>query len=331
MIHRILSHARSTFVAATACAALTCASVAFAQTEFPSKPITIVTPFSAGSGPDAVARVLGEGLAKKWGQRVVVDNRPGGGGFVAIEVARRAAPDGYTLLLLDSEHLSALPFLYKQRGFKTLDTFDPVASLFRTPFLVAVATNSPWKSVGDLVSARAKKSSVTYGSWGIGSPGHLGGAMLAGLTDTQMEHIAFRDVSQLFISVSSGDVTWSLGTLPSSRPAFQSGKLRYLAVAGPRRVAQMPNVPTVAEAGGPAGMDISSFAVLVAPKGMPEPLAAKLHADINKAMEDSELRARLDSFAFEPVAWSRSEILTNARSKATVYQQLIERNNITLD
>jgi tripartite-type tricarboxylate transporter receptor subunit TctC len=150
--------------------------------------------------------------------------------------------------------------------------------------MVAIAARLPWKSMRDLISAaQAKKGAVTYGSWGVGSPAQLGGAMLAGLTDSQMELIAFRDVGQLFISVSAGDVNWSLGTLPSSRPAFQAGKLRYLAVASPHRVAQMPDAPTMAESGGPAEMDLSSFAVLVALKGTPDALISKLHLDIDKA------------------------------------------------
>lgn len=299
---------------------------------FPNKPVTIVTPFAAGSGPDAVMRVVGEVLSKKWNQRVVVDNRPGGGGFIAIDVAKRALPDGYTLLLLDSEHVSALPHLYKQRGFKTLDAFDPVVALFRTPFFVAVAADSKWKSMADLVAAaKAGNGNLNYGSWGIGSPGHLGGVMLEGLSGIRMQHVAYRDVGQLFLNVSSGDVHWSLGTLPSSRAAYQAGKLRYLAIAAPKRIPQMPDVPTVLEAGGPAKFEVNSFAVLMAPKGMPETLSTKINADVVQAIADPGIRSRFDSFAFEPLGWSRAEILTNAQAKSATYQQLVQHGNISLD
>src|SRR5882762_8089359 len=129
---------------------LLCAASAFAATlaqaaePFPSKPVTLVTAFAPGSGPDAVLRLVADKLGKTWNQRVLVDNKPGGGGFIAIEAAKRAAPDGYTLLQLDSEHLAALPHLYKARHFDTLKTFEPVAALFRTPFLVAVSAESNW-------------------------------------------------------------------------------------------------------------------------------------------------------------------------------------------
>ncbi len=299
---------------------------------YPNKPVTIITPFAAGSGPDAVMRMVGEVLSKKWTQRVVIDNRPGGGGFIAIDAARRAAPDAYTLLLLDSEQVSLLPYLYRQRNFNTLDTFDPVAALFRTPFFVAVSSESKWKSMADLVAgAKAASGNVTYGSWGVGSPGHLGGVMLEGLSGVKMQHVAYKDVGQLFIGVSAGEVNWSLGTLPSSRAAYQAGKLRYIAVAAPRRIPQMPDVPTVAEAGGPAKLEVSSFAVLLAPKGMADALGRKINADVIQAIADPGIRARFETFAFEPLSWSKAEILSNAKAKAVVYKQLVHEGNISLD
>ena len=178
---------------------------------FPNKPVTVVTAFAAGSGPDAVLRQVGDKLSKLWGQPVLINNKPGGGGFIAIEATRRAAPDGYTLLQLDSEHLSALPLLYKSKNFVTLDNFDPVAPLFRTPFLVAVATDSKWKDMKDLVAAaKAAPGKVSYGSWGVGSPGHLAGEQMELQLGMDMTHVAYREVSQLFTSVGAGDVAWSM-------------------------------------------------------------------------------------------------------------------------
>ncbi len=168
-------------------------------------------------------RLVSDKLGKAWNQRVLVDNRPGGGGFIAIEVAKRAPADGYTLLQLDSAHLTALPHLYKARGFETLKTFEPVAVLFRTPFMVAVAADSTWKSMADLVAAaKANPDKLTFGSWGVGSPGHLSGEQLELATGTAMQHVPFREVSQLFTSVAVGDVAWSFGGPPSSQARFQT-------------------------------------------------------------------------------------------------------------
>ena len=328
----LLSRRAATVISASALLGSAPAWAQTSSTDFPSKPVTLVTAFAPGSGPDAVLRLVAEKLGKTWNQRVIVDNKPGGGGFVAIDVVKRAAPDGYTLLQLDSEHLAALPHLYKQRGFKTLETFEPVATLFRTPFLIAVAADSPWKNVGDLVAAaKASPNKLSYGSWGVGSPGHLGGEWVETLTGTKMTHVPYREVSQLYMSVGTGDVSWSFGTIPSSQGAYKAGKLRYLAVAAPKRIPQMPDVPTVAEAGGPAGLDVNSFVVLVAPKGIAPAVAAKINADVVKAVAEPDIRARFDTFAFEPIAWSPADIRRHAAEKSTQYEQLIKRANISLD
>lgn len=308
------------------------ASAQSPASDFPIKPVTIVTPFAAGSGPDAVLRLVSDKLGRLWNQRVVVDNKPGGGGFIAIEQVRRAAPDGYTLLQLDSEHIAALPHLYKSRNFVTLQHFDPVASLFRTPFFVAVPSDSKWKSMTDLIaSAKEKPGQVSYGSWGVGSPGHLGGQQLEALTATHMQHVPYREVSQLFANVGSGEVQWSFASIPSSQGIYKAGKLRYIAIAAPKRIPQMPDVPTMAEAGGPASLEVNSFVSLLTPKGVPPAIKARINADVAKVIADPEIRARFDTFAFEPLAWSPEEIERNAEAKSKIYGELVRRGNISLE
>ena len=336
LTHRVLAPSLRRRAFATA-ALLLCGAgttgMAWAQSSpaaYPTKPVTLITAFAVGSGPDSVLRLVAQKLSLNWKQGVTVDNRPGGGGFIAIEAARRAAPDGHTLLQLDSEHLSALPHLYKKRNFQTLQAFDPVAPLFRTPFLVAVPTQSPWKNVGDLIAA-AKKGSVSYGSWGVGSPGHLGGEWLDLEAGTQMTHVPFREVSQLFTSVANGDPAWSLASIPSSQGIYKAGKIRYLAVAGPRRISQMPDVPTLAEAGGPAQVDVNSFVSLLAPKGVPAAVRAQIHADVLKVLQEPDVREKFHTFAFEPLSWSVEEIQRQAGVKSEQYKLLIQKSNISLD
>jgi len=315
------------------CAAATLAvTLAHAADPFPAKPVTLITAFAPGSGPDAVLRLVAEKLGKTWNQRVLVDNRPGGAGFIAIDAAKRAAPDGYTLLQLDSEHLAALPYLYKSRGFETLKSFEPVAALFRTPFLVAVASDSKWKSMSDVIAAaKAQPGQVTFGSWGVGSPGHLGAEQFESMAGLSMQHVPFREVSQLFMSVGANDVAWSFASIPSSQGAFKAGKIRYVAVAAPKRIPQMPDVPTVAEAGGPAGLDVNSFVVLTAPRGLPAALRDKINADVRKALAEADVKARFDTFAFESIPWSPAEIERQAALKAKVYSELVQRKNISLE
>ena len=319
-------------LAALAAAALVPAALAQGAGDFPTKPVTIVTPFAAGSGPDAVLRLVSDKLGKLWNQRVTIDNKPGGGGFIAIDAARRAAPDGYTLLQLDSEHVAALPHLYKSRNFVTLQHFDPVASLFRTPFFVAVSSQSKWNSMKDLIAeAKARPGEITYGSWGVGSPGHLGGQQLDALAGLQMNHAPYREVSQLYANVGTGEVPWAFASIPSSQGIYKAGKLKYIAVAATRRVPQMPDVPTMAEAGGPAALEVNSFVSLLTPKGVPDTIKAKINADVAKVIADPEIRARFDTFAFEPLAWSPEEITRNAQAKSKIYGELVKRGNISLD
>jgi len=315
-----------------AATAALCLPAAAQPTSFPTRPVTIVTAFAAGSGPDAVLRQVSDKLSRLWNQPVMVNNKPGGGGFIAIESMQRAAADGYTLLQLDSEHLAALPHLYKARGFVTLNAFDPVAPLFRTPFFVAVPTDSKWQNIKDLTAAaKAAPNKLSYGSWGIGSPGHLGAEQLALQTGTEMTHIAYREVSQLFTAVGSGELQWSFGSLPSSQGMFKAGKLRYIAVAAAKRVPQMPDVPTVAEAGGPAGFEVNSFVSLLAPKGLAADVKAKIHADVLRVLADPDVVARYNTFAFETLNWSPEEIRKNAEAKSRIYEELVQRKSISLD
>jgi len=321
-----------TILAAACLGAAVTATPAFAQADWPIKNVTLITAFAPGSGPDATLRMVAEKLGKLWGRNVIVDNRPGGGGLIAMDAARRAAPDGYTLLQLDSEHLSAVPHLYKQRGADMLKSFEPVASIFHTTFLVAVGAESKFKSLGDIITAaKAAPDAITYGSWGVGSPGHLGGELLELQTGIKMQHVPFKEVSQLYPAVGSGDVSWSLGTLPSSSGAYKAGKLRYVAVAAKKRLPQLPDVPTAAEAGGPADFNVDSFVVLVAPKGLPAAVRSKIGESMAKVLAEPDVRQRFDTFAFEPISWTPEEITRRAEAKSKVYGELVKRANISLD
>ena len=303
-----------------------------AQTAYPTKPVTITTAFAAGSGPDAVLRQVSDKLSKLWNQPVLINNKPGGGGFIAMESVQRLPADGYNLLQLDSEHLAAVPHLYKSKNFVTLNTFDPVATLFRTPFFITVATDSKWQNMKDLVAAaKAAPGKVSYGSWGIGSPGHLGGEEIELLSGLDMTHVAFREVSQLYTSVGNGDVQWAFASIPSSAGVFKAGKIRYIAIAAPKRVPQMPDVPTVGEAGGPQGLDVNSFVVLVAPKGRPADITARINADVQKVLADPEIKTRFNTFAFEVLNWSPEEIRKQADIKGRTYGKLVARKNISLE
>ena len=327
-----LSLMRRTTLAALAVSALGAAAPALAQADFPNKPVNIFTPFPPGSGPDALLRAITDKLSALWKQPVLVQNRPGAGGFVVFEATRRLPADGYTLVQLDSEQLAALPLLYKSRNFQTLQVYDMVASLYHTPFLITVPSASPWKSVADLIAAaKAQPGKLTYGSWGIGSPAHLGGEQLELGSGIEMQHIPFKDSGQMFTALAGGEIAWALGTIPSSQGVYKAGKVRYLGVATPRRIPQLPELPTVAEAGGPKDFAQSSFVVLTAPKGIAPAVRARIEQDVARVMQDADIQARMDTFAFESVRWSPDEIARQAHAKGQLYGRLIQRKNIVLE
>ena len=182
-----------------------------------------------------------------------------------------------------------------------------------------------------VVESKANPGKVSFGSWGIGSPGHLGGEELELSSDIDMTHVAYREVSQLYTSVASGDIRWAFASIPSSAGVYKAGKIRYIAIAAPKRVPQMPDVPTVAEAGGPKGLDVNSFVVLVSPKGLPADVSARINADVQKVLADPEVKARYNTFAFEALNWSPDEIRKQADIKNKTYGKLVARKNISLE
>lgn len=305
---------------------------AHGQPVFPSKPVTIITTFSAGSGPDTMMRAVGEKLSAQWKVPVLIDNRPGGAGFIAINAVRAATPDGHTLLMHEGDAISALPNLFKSRNFRVFDAFEPIGGLYRTPFFVVVSSSSRWKNVGDLLAAaKAKPGAVTYGTWGVGSTAHLQSALFESKADVKMLHVPYKEMGQLYTGVSTGETDWALGAMASTQFAYQAGRVKYLAVTSPRRLPDMPDVPTLAEAGGPANVEASGFVALLAPKGTPDAVCDKANKDMLAAVASPEVQARFKAFNFETVAWSPAETRRAIETRTATYEQVITRNNIKLD
>ena len=315
--------------AALAVAAL--ATPASAQ-QFPVKPVKVITPFPAGSGPDAALRIVGDKLGRAWGQQVIVENRPGANGFIAIEAAKKAAADGYTLVQMDSAQLTTHPYLYQKLPYDPVADFEPVSPLFRNYFFVVVPAGTAWKSMADLVAAAKRKpGDVTYGSWFIGSPGHLGAALLEAGTGTQMTHVPFKEMTQLYTAVGNNDVAWAFGSVASAGPSYRAGKVKFLAAAAPARIAGYPDIPTVAEAGGPAGFEVKAWTAVFAPRGTPKALTARLNADVAKALAKPDVRERFAAFGCEPLPVASGEMAKLLDAESRRYAEIIKRSKISLD
>jgi tripartite-type tricarboxylate transporter receptor subunit TctC len=313
-----------------ALATLLCAG-AQAQT-FPDKPVKVILPFPTGTGPDTVMRMVGEQLSKMWGQQVIIENRTGANGWIAIEAAKRAAPDGYTLLQVDATAISVAPHLWKKLPYDPVKDFEPVSGMYRTYYFVTVAADSKWKTVGDLIAeAKANPGKLNYGSSGNGGNIHLGGAMMETATGTKMTHIPYKETVQIYTSISTGDIGWAVGTASTTRPMLQANKVKYLAITAPTRSPLFPDVPTVAESNGPANYELQTSVSLLAPTGVPKAIVSKINADVARALQVPEVRAYLNGVGFEPLVQTPAELLEMSRKDSAKYKDVIKGLNISLD
>lgn len=321
---------RQLFAVALASLAFCCLS-AHAQ-EFPTKPVRILTPFPVGSGPEGVLRLLADKLSRTWGKPVVVENKPGGNGFIAIDTFKRGATDGHDLIQLDSVHLSAYPHLFKKLPYDAKADFEPLAPLFKTYFFVTVPTDSKYKKISDLIAdAKAHPGKLNYGSWSVGNPVHLGSALFESVTGTDMQHVIYKETSMLYSGVATGELAFALGSNATAGAMYRAGKVQYLAVAAPKRVSAFPNVPTIGESGGPAGFEVSGWTTIAAPRGLPKAVTDKIQRDIEKALAEPDVREKFASFAYEPFTLNREQLNAYIQAESTRFGGIIKKAQVSLD
>ena len=303
---------------------------AVAQT-FPDKVVKVIMPFPTGTGPDTVQRLVNEKLTRMWGQQVIVDNKPGGNGWIAMEAVKRSPPDGYTLLQVDSA-VVLQPHLYKKLPYDPFKDYDPVGPMYTTNYFVVVAADSPWNSVSDLIAAaKAKEGKLTYGSSGVGSTLHLGGAMMEGATNTTMTHIPYKETAQIYTSIASHDIDWAFGTGSTVGPLERAKKVKFIAIAAPQRNPAYPNVPTIAEAGGPANLELRTFIGLLAPAGTPKPIIERISTDLAKAMAEPDVKERLEPVGFRPFSGTPADFMKLMDSDYKRYGEIVKRVKVSLD
>ena len=298
---------------------------AHAQT-FPTKPVRIITPFPVGSGPEGVVRLLADKLSRTWGQSVIVENRPGGNGFIAIDAFKRGATDGHDLIQLDNVHLTAYPYLFKKLPYDAKNDFDTLLPLFKTYFFFTTAVDSKYKNVSDLIAdAKANPGKLNYGSWSVGNPVHLGSALFDSVAGIQTQHVIYKETSQLYTGVATGELAYALGTSATAGSLYRAGKLKYLAIAAPKRLPAFKDVPTVAEAGGPANFEISGWTAIAAPKGASSAVKEKIQRDIEKALAEPDVREKFLSFGYEPFTPTREQfnhyMIAESGKQAAVIRQ----------
>jgi tripartite-type tricarboxylate transporter receptor subunit TctC len=299
---------------------------------FPTQPVRIISPFPAGSGPDVVARIVGERLGASWKQPVVVDSRPGANGFLAVGAVKQAAATGYDLLLADVGHLAISPSLFKKVPYDPKADFTPVGGVYRTSFFIVVGTNSPIKSAKDLITAAtATPGKITYGSNSVGGPLHLGAAQVEAATGTKMLHVPYKEISQLYVAVSTGEVDWAMGSIASAGALLKAGKVRFIAIADDARSINLPNVPTLEESGGPKGVKARTWVVLMAPKVTPPAVIDTLNKSLNDVLRQPEVAEKFSAFGFVPDPTTPAALAALIDSDTVVYADMVRRTGASAE
>jgi tripartite-type tricarboxylate transporter receptor subunit TctC len=305
---------------ALSAALLGLACTASAQTDaFPSRPIRLIMPFSAGGPTDMIARVVAQSLTGRLGQSVVVENRAGANGIIGTTAVAKAAPDGYTLLLAPTSH-TINPSLYKSLPYNTAKDFRSVIFIGNSPGTVlVVAGNSPLKSVTQLVrEASATDSKIAFGSAGIGNLTHLAGEVFNKATGAKILHVPYKGAGDILSALYGGEIQVAFLGPPQAAELVRSGKLRALAVTSSKRIPQLPDVPTVAESGYP-GFDFDGGiqAAIYAPAATPQPIIDRLNREINAVLADPALHARFEPLALDIVG-GRPEVLDQQVTQRTL-------------
>ena len=313
------------------CAAFSALAANAAET-YPSRPVKIITPFPAGSGPDAVVRMVAEKLNRAWGKPVIVDNRPGGNGFIALTAAKNSPPDGYTLAQASNSQLTTHTLIYHHLPYDPVKDFAPITPLFRNSFFAIVGSNSPYKSVGELIAAaKGKPGAISYGSEFVGSPGHLGALMLGSAAGVQMAHVPFKETTQLFAALANNEVAWAFGSAATANAALQAGRVKLVAIGTRARLPAYPDVPTVAENGGPAGFTLDAWTALLAPQGTPVSIIAQINQAVAAALGEADIRQRLVTFGYETWPMQPAEVSRVIEAETSRYAGIIRSANISFD
>jgi tripartite-type tricarboxylate transporter receptor subunit TctC len=299
--------------------------------QYPTRPITMVVPFAPGGGTDIVARVIAQHMGKELGQNVVVDNRPAAGGNVGAAAVAKSPPDGHMLLLAATNNIVINPYLYKNLPFDPLTDLVPVALVADAPLIIVVSTAVAAQNLREFIAlAREKRGALNYGSAGVGTMPHLGGDRLARMMGAEIVHIPFRGSSAALKEVASGEVQVMLATQATAEPLVDAGKIRMLAIASPRRLATLPDLPTTAEAGLP-GYEISNWWGVLAAKGTSPEIVKVLNTTLRKMFDDSGNSTLLTRQGIIPLQGTADDFAKRIQSDSQIWKDIVGASGVRLE
>jgi tripartite-type tricarboxylate transporter receptor subunit TctC len=318
-------------MAALLVAGLAAAALAQAPADYPKQPIRMVVTFPPGGSADAVVRMLVPRLNEKLGQQVVVDNRPGAGGNIGLGLVAKAPADGYTLGVGAAGALSANSSLYAQMPFDPVKDFKPVSMLAAIPFVIIGHPTVPARTQQELVAlAKAQPGKLSIGHGGNGTAMHLSAALFSQMAEVKLVEVPYKGSGPATLDVLAGNVPLAVVDLPSALQHIRAGKLTAFAVTSPQRLPQLPDVPTVAEAGLP-GYDSTGWFGVVAPAGTPPAIVQRLNAEITAALNDEQIKTSMRNLGVEPAPTRPEAFEAYIRSETSKWAKVIRQAGIKID
>ncbi len=299
-----------------------------AHAEFPDKPVRIVVPFAPGGGTDLIARTLGQGMSQALGQPVVIDNKPGAGTVIGTDLVAKSAPDGYNLVIATLAH-AVNPSLLSKLPYNNDTAFAPVSLIGRGPNVLVVRTESPFKTVKDVLDAARSGKKLTYASQGNGTSAHLAGEMFANLTKLDFLHIPYRGAGPAMVDVLGGQIDLFFGTAAAVGNLVDQGKLRALAVTTPEPSPAFKGVPTVAAS--VPGYAVESWYGFFVRAGTPAPVIAKLNAAVKKAAQNPEFVKKVEQEGLIVTASEPAEFDRYVKAEEARWRKIVKENNIKAD
>jgi tripartite-type tricarboxylate transporter receptor subunit TctC len=324
------SHAHVVLTAALVLAAVALAPARVDAQDYPSRPVRVIVPFSPGGAVDGPMRLIAQQLSKRLGQSVFVENKPGAGATIGSELVAKAPPDGYTLLLASQTNAISAT-LYPNLGFDPIEDFAPISLIGREPGVVVVNPALPVQTLQQLIAyAKARPGQIDYASSGNGSGQHLFAALLCSMTGMKLNHVPYRGSGQATTDLIGGQVSLSIPGMAGMLGHIQAGKLRALAVTGSVRAPQLPDVPTVAEAG-VTGYVAYVWMGLLAPKNTPPGIVERLHRAVVQVLADDEVKRYMAQASIEPVGSTPAEFRTFFRAEKDQWAKVIRETGAKID
>jgi tripartite-type tricarboxylate transporter receptor subunit TctC len=300
-----------------------------AARDYPSKPIRIIVMNGPGSGPDIVSRVIGIRLTEAWGQQIVIDNRAGANGIIGAEIGARAAPDGYTLLMVTSQ-AAIVDAMYEKLNYDLVKDFSPISLLASTPFAMVINPSVPATSIKELIAlAKAKPGEIQYGSTGSGSPSHLATEIFKSMSGIDLFHVPYKAVSPALTDTMAGQVQLTVQVVPSVLPMVKAGKLRALGVTSLKRTSLAPDWPAISES--VAGYEFMGWYGLVAPARTSGEIISKLNAELIGALKTAEFRERLAGIGAEPSGTTPQAFAAHIRAEVEKMRKAAKAAGVRAD